>query len=141
MLADFAFFMGDLNYRLKTTFSELNNSNVKDKAIDLAATQDQILDAFAQGNFPDYHEPRIDFLPSYKMSSDSKEYINKKEQPPSYCDRVLYKNNSSLEVEEDFYACLHDVLGSDHRPVQLGLTIKDFKQPEFGDLTKLLDRS
>lgn len=47
MLADFAFFMGDLNYRLKTTFSELNNSNVKEIAIDLAATQDQILDAFA----------------------------------------------------------------------------------------------
>lgn len=35
---------------------------------------------------------------------------------------------------------MHDVLGSDHRPVQLGLTIKDFKQPEFGDLDKLLDR-
>jgi len=79
MLADFAFFMGDLNYRLKTTFSELNNSNVNEIAIDLAATQDQMLDAFSQGNFPDYIEPRIDFLPSYKMSSESQEYINKKE--------------------------------------------------------------
>ena len=32
-VADFAFFMGDLNYRLNTTFSELNNTNVMDDAI------------------------------------------------------------------------------------------------------------
>ena len=32
-VADFAFFMGDLNYRLNTTFAELNNTNVMDDAI------------------------------------------------------------------------------------------------------------
>ena len=31
--ADFNFILGDLNYRLKTYFSELNNSNVHDVAI------------------------------------------------------------------------------------------------------------
>lgn len=115
-LAEFSFFMGDLNYRLKTTFNELNNTNVKEKALELVK-KDQFFDAQKLGHYPNYIEPNIDFLPSYKMSSDSALYIDKKQQPPSYCDRVLYKNNSSLEVEEDFYTCLHDVFGSDHRPV------------------------
>ena len=53
---------------------------------------------------------------------------------------MLYKNNSSLVVEQNHYKCLHNVFGSDHRPVQLSLTIKDFKQPDFANLQKLLNR-
>ena len=72
------------------------------------------------------------------MSSEVKSYINKKNQAPSYCDRVIYKNNTSLQVVEDSYSCLHHIFGSDHRPVCLSLTIKDFKQPDFADIQKLL---
>ena len=32
-VGDFNFYMGDLNYRLKTSFSELNNTNVRQVAI------------------------------------------------------------------------------------------------------------
>ena len=31
--ADFNFILGDMNYRMKTYFSELNNSNVRDVAV------------------------------------------------------------------------------------------------------------
>lgn len=75
------------------------------------------------------------------MSSETDAYIDKKDQAPSYTDRVLYKNNSSLTVEETYYKCLHNVYGSDHRPVQLSVTIKDFRQPDFANVQKLLDRN
>ena len=51
------------------------------------------------------------------MSSEIDQYIDKKNQAPSYTDRVLYKNNSSLMTEQTAYKCLHHVIGSDHRPV------------------------
>ena len=34
MLAEFNFFMGDLNYRLNSTFNELNDEN-RDKALEM----------------------------------------------------------------------------------------------------------
>ena len=39
MLAEFCIFMGDLNYRLSTTFKELNNEN-RDKALTMVHTQE-----------------------------------------------------------------------------------------------------
>ena len=102
--------------------------------------KDQLNISRGQGNYPNYVEPAINFLPSYKMSGEIDSYIDKKNQAPSYTDRVLYKNNSSLTAEAGHYKCLHNVFGSDHRPVQLSLTIKDFKQPDFANLQKLLAR-
>ena len=37
---DFCFFLGDLNYRLETTFADLNNTNVKEQAILMVPTKD-----------------------------------------------------------------------------------------------------
>jgi len=37
-LADYCFFLGDLNYRLKSSFKELNNTNVDEFAVRWAAT-------------------------------------------------------------------------------------------------------
>lgn len=39
-MADFCFFLGDLNYRLETTFADLNNTNVKEQAILMVPTKD-----------------------------------------------------------------------------------------------------
>ena len=38
MLAEFSFFMGDLNYRLETTFTGLDIENNKDKALAMVQT-------------------------------------------------------------------------------------------------------
>ena len=116
--------MGDLNYRLNTTYTEM--TNVKEQAIPMIPNYDQLTISRKQGNFPLYEEPKIDFLPSYKMEKGRLEYVNKKNQAPSYCDRVLYRNNSCLEITEDYYRCLDTVYGSDHRPVALCFTVKDF---------------
>ena len=39
----------------------------------------------------------------------------------------------------DRYECLHEIQGSDHRPVCLSLTIKDFGHPQYYELPKMLE--
>ena len=74
------------------------------------------------------------------MAKGRLEYINKKNQAPSYCDRVLYRNNSCLQINEDYYNCLDTVYGSDHRPVALCLTVQDFFKPgNFCEIDRLFD--
>lgn len=75
------------------------------------------------------------------MSTDEESYVNKNDQAPSYCDRCLFKNNLSVSHSVDVYKCMHEVYGSDHRPVQLGITLKDVLKPRFQDLNKLLNKS
>ena len=55
-VADYCFYIGDLNYRLKTTFTELNNSNVRDAAIPMIPTGDQLMEARGEGYYPGYQE-------------------------------------------------------------------------------------
>ena len=90
-----------------------------------------------EGNFPNYTEPKISFMPTFKVLRNEKSYISKEKR--AFTDRILFKNNSNFEVEEDLYNGLHEVFGSDHRPVVRALTIKDFKQPTFAEINKLLD--
>ena len=140
MLAEFCIFMGDLNYRLSTTFKELNNEN-RDKALAMVHTkEDQFIDAREAGYFVNYNEPKIDFLPTYKLKADNLQYVNKNNQAPSYCDKVLFRNNSSLEVVDDFYVGRHDIFGSDHRPVQRAMTIKNLVNPQYADALKIFDK-
>ena len=139
IVGDFNFFLGDLNYRLDTTYREMNNTNVHRDAIRSIPTLDQLTMAFREGFFPSYVEQPITFLPTYKMEKNKPVYINKKDQAPSFCDRIMFKNNMPSAYTGDFYRALHDMYGSDHRPVQLGLTLKDFDYPEFADFSRLLD--
>lgn len=73
--------------------------------------------------YPEYHEFDINFPPTYKRNKFEPGYFNKKNQAPSYTDRVLFKNNSSTKVQLNSYRSLDHVYGSDHRPVQLDITI------------------
>ena len=66
-------------------------------------------------------------------------YVNKNDQAPSYCDRIMFKNNMPMHWNADFYRGIHEMHGIDHRPVQLGLTLKEFDYPEFASIPKLLN--
>jgi hypothetical protein len=55
---------------------------------------------------------------------DDNNYKNKKSQAPSYCDRILFKNNTPYDYVVNFYTCNDFIFGSDHRPVYLSLTLK-----------------
>ena len=45
---------------------------------------------------------------------------------PSYTDRILFKNNTAMEIIDNEYCALDQTTGSDHRPVKLSFSIKDF---------------
>ena len=64
-----------------------------------------------------YKESEIDFLPTYKLKRDENSYVNKNDQSPSYCDRIIFKKNKPGEHKVDFYRSMPTVFGSDHRPV------------------------
>ncbi len=83
----------------------------------MVKSHDQLIEAMAEGYYPGYAESEIDFIPSYKMSTEEESYVNKRDQAPSYCDRCLFKNNLPMKHSVDLYRCMHNVLGSDHRPV------------------------
>lgn len=44
--------------------------------------------------YPLYQEFDIDFMPSYKRNRTDNGYFNKKNQAPSYTDRILIRNNT-----------------------------------------------
>jgi hypothetical protein len=67
--------------------------------------------------YPDYYEYEIRFPPTYKRNKFEAGYFNKKNQAPSYTDRILFKNNTSNPVHLHSYNSLDNVYGSDHRPV------------------------
>ena len=55
-----------------------------------------------QNRYPGYIESPINFKPSYKRSkTDQTSYFNKKNQAPSYTDRILVKNNASTGGQDD----------------------------------------
>ena len=71
--------MGDLNYRMNTTYKDFNGEKVATSALEMLPTYDQLTLSLKAGNFPGYREAPIDFLPSYKLSKSQLIYIDKKD--------------------------------------------------------------
>ena len=63
-------------------------------------------------------------MPTYKRNKHEDGYMNKKNQAPSYTDRIIFKNNTECEAEVNNYNSLESVYGSDHRPVIMDLTLQ-----------------
>ena len=75
--ADFAFILGDMNYRMEGAFDTLVPQ--LDKIVQLRKGLDQLYKAMnEQFRYPDYHEYDINFKPSYKRSKVDESYFNKK---------------------------------------------------------------
>jgi hypothetical protein len=123
--ADYNFIMGDLNMRFKAKYSDF--IEFVDYAKDHIKEYDELYEQrYLWHRFPGYHEEPITFMPTYKRDSNSNGvYINKKEQCPSFTDRVLFKqNDKNGSVRFNEYMCRDQIFGSDHRPVFLDLDLK-----------------
>ena len=81
--------------------------------------------------YPGYIEHKIEFKPTYKRESNENKYKNKKNQAPSYCDRILFKNNTCNGIQVFKYNSIEDIFGSDHRPVLLQLSLKTFQNEDL----------
>lgn len=70
-ISDLSIFMGDLNYRMMTSYSEFNNINVERDALRLFPVLDQLILSMSREeqhyNYPGYQEASVKFMPSYKL--------------------------------------------------------------------------
>ena len=139
---DYNFILGDLNYRFESSYEEMIDENLIQQAPQLIETHDQLKISMRGGfipikmangdeiarmsspKYPHYQEPKINFFPTYKRNDQDNGYVNKKSQAPSYCDRILFKNNTSNRHQVISYGCNDNIFGSDHRPVSLSMVIK-----------------
>ena len=93
LMADFSFILGDLNYRMDGTFDEVTKK--LDNILEERKKLDQLHRSMNDSKkYTNYHEYDITFVPTYKKNKFEDGYFNKKNQAPSYTDRVLLKNNT-----------------------------------------------
>lgn len=98
IISDYNFIMGDLNYRFNCSFEEMISTGQINIAPELLNEMDQLTITRTQKNrqiyvlqpdgtskivkptlkYPDYHEAKIEFLPTYKRNIDDNNYKNKK---------------------------------------------------------------
>ena len=113
------FFLGDLNYRIDFKFQHTVEL-VARGAWDTLHTQDQLLREIREGNsFCDFYQELPRFIPTYRWQRNRREFSNKKEQSPSYTDRVLWHSRAGAErnVRMLSLTCAEEIMCSDHRPV------------------------
>eukprot|EP01084_Bolivina_argentea_P147094 257405_1 len=121
---DFIFMFGDLNYRLDYDGNKIGNiyQLIKAKKWNDLLGKDQLLNAMRNKEaFDGFNEYKINFQPTFKFEPGTNEYEQIKKRMPSYCDRILWKENSGQQkiccVKYDSFL-QHNM--SDHKPV-LGL--------------------
>ena len=131
---DTVFWFGDLNFRL-----DLGESGTKeefDKVIQLLEAKqfpnellryDQLLNEKRESNvFAGFNEGDITFKPTYRMEYGKQGcYNNKRNQSPSWTDRILWKMNpgESALVHLQHYQSAAKIIWSDHRPVHAGFNV------------------
>eukprot|EP01061_Rhynchopus_euleeides_P007063 TRINITY_DN16011_c0_g1_i1.p1 TRINITY_DN16011_c0_g1~~TRINITY_DN16011_c0_g1_i1.p1 ORF type:complete len:614 (+),score=175.30 TRINITY_DN16011_c0_g1_i1:67-1908(+) len=99
---DYAFWFGDLNYRLETTTENLMTivtpAACHVEREDILWEGDQLLLQMQNSRvFSHFKEAKIKWCPTYKFKKgDAESYCTKRE--PSYCDRILYYTYTSNYV-------------------------------------------
>jgi len=75
--------------------------------------------------FQGFSEAPITFLPSYKYEQGivPRVYSQEKFRPPSYCDRVLYRNKPTSKLQLNSYTASTLITTSDHSPVYATFSI------------------
>ena len=96
--SDYVFWMGDLNYRVDYIFKEVIEEISKNN-LQFLLSKDQLIRQKQQNQiFSDYQEAEINFWPTYRRVKGTDEYSNKKDQSPSWCDRVLVKSERFIDI-------------------------------------------
>eukprot|EP01029_Cantina_marsupialis_P023527 TRINITY_DN5895_c0_g3_i1.p1 TRINITY_DN5895_c0_g3~~TRINITY_DN5895_c0_g3_i1.p1 ORF type:complete len:1899 (+),score=565.67 TRINITY_DN5895_c0_g3_i1:99-5795(+) len=127
------FWLGDLNYRID--FGKSGTPQEFRYVVGLAEAgrfselveQDQLNSERNQGNvFASFQEGSIDFAPTYRMIKNGHGYSNKKNQNPSYTDRILWRSLPGFKsnVRQLSYNSAPQILSSDHSPVFAQFEVK-----------------
>ena len=97
---DHVFWFGDLNYRINCgnygTAEEFDSvvakcTSGRREDLRYLVAHDQLLEERKAGRvFAHFQEGTIEFRPTYRMIKGRDAYSNKRNQNPSYCDRILW---------------------------------------------------
>lgn len=105
--SDYVFWMGDMNYRVDYIFKEVLEEISKNN-LQLLLTKDQLIRQKQQNQvFTSFQEAEINFWPTYRRVKGTDEYSNKKNQSPSWCDRILVKSDRFIDIL--FYDSIQEV--------------------------------
>ncbi|CAF0810842.1 unnamed protein product [Didymodactylos carnosus] len=116
---DIIFWFGDMNYRLAHPNEQVRQA-IKQLSFIPLKEKDQLQCQIKLGKvFQNYHEPPINFLPTYKFNINTDVYdTSEKFRTPSWTDRILYKfNHEHYDVKSHYYNSSPSIRFSDHRPV------------------------
>jgi len=132
----YAFWCGDLNYRIEGTKDGVQQL-VREKQFDILATNDQLQAEMKKGNvFFGFTEAKINFRPTYKFDRGTRvEYSEELGRVPSWCDRILSICWDQSPVRQISYNAAFEVMTSDHSPVFATYEI-DALRPQLPDLMK-----
>lgn len=117
----FAFYAGDLNFRLINLdivelINDLNSKGRDEKYLESLYSNDQLKIAQREGTaFGHFSEGKIRFRPTFKFHPDTEDYNPKR--TPSWCDRILYRVKEKKKIDLLFYDSVDHYIQSDHRPV------------------------
>ncbi len=107
VLADYIFWQGDLNYRVDYNFDQ-TIEEIKNDNLQLLLAKDQLIKQKQKNQvFYNYQEPEIRFYPTYRRIKGTDEYSNKKNQSPSWCDRIMVKTNRDIDL--NYYDSISNV--------------------------------
>lgn len=108
--------MGDLNYRVKTTRRTADLFLRKNMTAELFAS-DELVDQMVRGAvFQGYNEGEVRFPPTYKYDVYTDRFdSSEKQRVPSWTDRILFKQSGCMLLER--YESIRAMRYSDHRPV------------------------
>ena len=113
--SDYTFVFGDLNYRVDEEYDETVKQLAEGRKSELWG-KDQLNGQRSENHvLSQFTEGELNFLPTYRIERYSDEWSNKKNQPPSWTDRILIRAHRFLDISA--YEARHECIGSDHRPV------------------------
>ena len=120
--SSYLFYLGDLNYRVCMEYDQAV-SLVKEHKEDQLVAKDELISERALGRtLSEMKEIKISFPPTYRYNVPREKrelsFSNKKNQTPSYTDRILYHASPETEIHEIEYSSVPSVATSDHIPVR-----------------------
>lgn len=114
---DHVIWAGDLNYRVDAEFQQ-TIEDLQQKRWAKIFQNDQLNAEMQKMNvFVGFKEGPLEFAPTYRWDRATNEISNKREQTPSWTDRILWKSLAASELVFKNYKSAPDAVGSDHRPV------------------------
>ena len=121
--SDFWIILGDLNFRIETSFEKSFEMIKRKEYITLYEFDQLYISRLNDGGLNEINEARINFPPTYKYISGSNNYLNDIEnlRTPSWTDRILFCHKNNIRNLD--YSNISTIMYSDHRPVQASFEI------------------